>query len=115
VTIRQCVDHPDKVVAQGCQAGQLGVKLGDPALQQPLGGFARTDSGIADLEEFGDLAQAETEPLTTLDEADPFDRITWVHPVTRWRSWRGREQASAFVVADGVRADADRSRQLGDP
>jgi len=64
-------------------------------------------SSVGDLEQLTDVAQPQPGPLGTLDQPQPADCVLVVEAVAGGRPGRLGEQADAFVVADGVGAEAD--------
>ena len=77
----------------GARAAGLGVAAGTLAL-------------VGDLKQLADLAQPQSGPLGALDQPQPADRGLVIEPVAGGRAGRFGQQADAFVVADGVGAEA---------
>src|SRR5215211_5575887 len=61
---------------------------------------------VGDLEQLADLAQPQPGPLGTLDQPQPANRSLVIEPVAGRGAGGLGEQADAFVVADGVGAEA---------
>src|SRR6266568_4368047 len=107
-------EHASQLVAQTGQPGDLGVDLGQPAVQQAGRGFTGALAGVAEREQFSYVGQRQPEPLGTSDELQPVDRSLTVTAVVPGGARRGGQQPRPLVVPDGVRPDARAGSQLSD-
>src|SRR5918998_2738145 len=74
VTVRP-LDHVEKILAKPSQTAHLLVDLGDARPKQILGVAAGTLAAVLDIEELSNLFQPQSEPLSSLDEAQAVGRV----------------------------------------
>jgi hypothetical protein len=92
--------------ARRLQRGDLIVDRREHAL---AGGAHRVTwfpAAVTNPEKTGDLGQRKAEPLRISHQPEPIEHGGRVLPIPGRRSRRLRQQAEAFVVADGIAADA---------
>src|SRR6476660_4327913 len=80
----------------------------------PPSGLACPAPAVPDLHEPGDLAEREAEALGISDEREPVDDGWRKETIAGARSRGFQQETEAFIVADGVDADARQRRGLSD-
>jgi hypothetical protein len=100
------LQHPRQLGPDRLQLGHLGVDLSHAGAQQRLAVAAGTQALVADGQQLPNLAQAQADPLSALDEPQPRNRVLVVLAVAGGGPLRRWQQALGVVVAHGRGAEA---------